>query len=114
VGHGQGLTFSAIYIGDAGGQVLFEAQWPAGEVVRNPALLDRSGLMLLRAAYAEHRWVGRVVGVEEDIEILERMLDEARIRGTVPWPDLWHRAERQVADQWAAIAALADELAHRA
>jgi hypothetical protein len=55
-----------------------------------------------------------VVGVEEDIEILERMLDEARIRGTVPRPGLWQRAERQVAEQWAAIAALADELAHRA
>jgi hypothetical protein len=114
VGLGQGLTFSAIYVGDAGGQVLFDPQWPAEEVVRDPALLDRYGLMLLAAAYAEHRWTGRVVGVEDDIEVLATMLDEARIRGTVPRPDLWRRAERQVAERWAAIAALADELAHHA
>jgi hypothetical protein len=114
VGHRQGLTFSAIYVGDAGGQVLFDSQWPPEKVVRDPALLDRYGLMLLAAAYAEHRWAGRVVGVEEDIEILERMLDEARLRGTVPRPDLWRRAEREVAELWSAIAALADELAHRA
>jgi hypothetical protein len=113
VGLHQGLTFSAIYVGDAGGQVLFDPQWPAEEVVRDPALLDRYGLMLLAAAFAEQRWAGRVVGVEHDIEVLERMLDEARIRGTVPRPDLWRRTETQVAEQWTAIAGLADELASR-
>jgi hypothetical protein len=114
VGHRQGLTFSAIYVGDAGGQVLFDRQWSPEEVVRDPALLDRYGLMLLAAAFAEQRHAGRVVGVEEDIEILERMLDAARIRGTAPRLDLWRRTEAQVAEQWPAIAALAEELVHRA
>jgi hypothetical protein len=113
VGHRQGLTFSAIYVGDAGGQVLFDRQWSPEEVVRDPALLDRYGLMLLAAAYAEQRHAGRVVGVEQDIEILERMLDAARARGTAARPDLWRRTETQVAEQWPAIAALADELVHR-
>ena len=114
VGHRQGLTFSVIYVGDAGGQVIFDEQWSPEQVVRDPSILDRYGLMLLAAAYAEQRFAGRVVGVEQDIEILERMLDEARLRGTAPRPDLWRRTETQVADHWSAIAALADELVHRA
>jgi hypothetical protein len=114
VGHRQGLTFGVIYVGDAGGQVVFDPQWDPEEVVRDPSLLDRYGLMLLAAAFAEQRHAGRVVGVEQDIEILERMLDEGRIRGTAPRPDLWRRTEAQVADHWPAIVALADELIHRA
>lgn len=114
VGHSQGLTFGVIYIGDAGGQVVFDPQWEPEEVVRDPSLLDRYGLMLLAAAFAEQRHAGRVVGVEQDIETLERMLDEAWARGTAPRSDLWRRCEVQVTDQWPAILALADELIHRA
>ena len=114
VGHCNGLTFSAIYLGDAGGQVVFDAQWDPEEVVRDPALLDRYGLMLLAAAFVEQRYAGRVVGVEHDVGVLERMLDEARLRGTAPRPDLWRRTETQVAELWRAIEALADELAHGA
>lgn len=114
VGHRQGLTFGVIYVGDAGGQVVFDPQWEPEEVVRDPSLLDRYALMLLAAAFAEQRHAGRVVGVEQDLEVLERMLDEARVRGTAPRPDLWRRTETQVADHWPAILALADELIHRA
>ncbi len=113
VGHVQGLTFSVIYLGDAGGQVLFDEQWGPEDVVRAAALLDRYGLMVLAAAHAEHRYAGRAVGAQEDVDTLRRMVREARRRGTEPRSDLWRRAEEQVAGHWPAIEALADELVRR-
>ena len=113
VGHAQGLTFSVIYLGDAGGQVLFDLQWDPEEVVREPSLLDRYGLMLLAAAHAERRRAGRVLGALWDVETLRRMLGEARRRGTEPRSGLWARAGAQVAASWPAIEALADELVRR-
>jgi hypothetical protein len=58
VGHRAGLTFGTIHLGDVGGQVLFDAQWGAERVVRDPDPLDRHGLMLLASAYVEQRCVG--------------------------------------------------------
>jgi hypothetical protein len=113
VGHSQGLTFGAIYLGDASGQVLFDEQWAPEAVVRDPALLDRYGLMLLAGGYAEQRHAGRVLGAREDVAILRRMVREARRRGTEPRSDLWGRAEQQVGAHWPAIEALADELVRR-
>jgi hypothetical protein len=113
VGHGQGLTFNVIYVGDASGQVIFDEQWEREAVVRDAELLDRYGLMLLAGGHAEQRFAGGVLGAQMDAETLERMLREARTRGTLPRPGLWERAEREVAEHWAEIAALADELEHR-
>jgi hypothetical protein len=110
VGHHQGLTFGVIYIGDAGGQVLFDAQWDAEAVVRDPDLLDRYGLMLLASFYVEQRCVGELVGAGWDIGILRRMVLAAAERGVEPRADLWRRAERQVRGSWEDIAALATEL----
>jgi hypothetical protein len=113
VGHCQGLTFSVIYLGDASGQVVFDEQWDREAVVRDATLLDRYGLMLLAGGHAEQRHAGGVFGARHDAETLERMLWEARQRGTVPTADLWRRAERLVAAQWPAIASLAEELLGR-
>jgi hypothetical protein len=113
IGHGQGLRFSVIYLGDASGQVLFDEQWDPEEVVRDAALLDRYGLMLLAGAYAEQRYADRVLGAQEDVATLRRMTREARQRGTEPRSDLWRRAEQQVDEHWPAIEALADELVRR-
>src|SRR5687768_9312056 len=113
IGHSQGLTFAVIYVGDVSGQVIFDEQWEREAVVREAELLDRYGLMLLAGGHAEQRYAGGVLGAQQDAETLERMLREARTRGTRPKPGLWERAERAVAEDWPAIAALADELAHR-
>jgi hypothetical protein len=113
VGHAQGLTFGVVYVGDASGQVIFDDQWEREIVVRDAALLDRYGLMLLAGGHAEQRFAGGVVGAQLDAETLERMLREARARGTLPRPGMWERAERQVAECWPAIQALADELERR-
>src|SRR5687767_12599288 len=94
VGHSQGLTFGVIYIGDASGQVIFDDQWKREAVIRDAALLDRYGLMLLAGGYAEQRHSGVVVGAQLDVETLERMLGEASQRGTVSTADLCRRAER--------------------
>jgi hypothetical protein len=113
VGHHQGLTFGVIYIGDAGGQVLFDEQWTADEVLGDPQLLDRYGLMLLAAACAEERCVGSVVGAESDVDTIGRMIVVARERGTHPRVDSWRRAEEQVVEHWREIDLLAGELIHR-
>ena len=113
VGHHQGLIFAVIYVGDASGQVIFDEQWEREAVVRDAALLDRYGLMLLAGGHAEQRRVGGVFGARQDAETLERMLWEARQRGTLPVADLWRRAEELVAVQWPGIEALAEELLHR-
>jgi hypothetical protein len=112
IGHHQGLTFDVIYVGDASGQIIFDEQWEREAVVRDAALVDRYGLMLLAGGHAEQRHFGGVRGARQDDEILARMQWEARQRGTVLASQLWRRAEQQVAEQWAAIEALADELAH--
>ncbi|TAK24402.1 MAG: hypothetical protein EPO26_06145 [Chloroflexota bacterium] len=113
VGHSLGLTFGVIYVGDASGQIIFDEQWDREMVVHDADLLDRYGLMLLAGGHAEQRYVGGVFGAQRDGEILERMLAEARRRGTMPIANLWQRAERQVAERWTAIEALADELENR-
>jgi hypothetical protein len=113
VGHHQGLTFGVIYIGDVGGEVLFDAQWSADEVLGNADLLDRYDLMLLASAYVEQRCLGTVVGADSDIDTLERMIEVAEERGVEPRADLWRRAEQQVAEHWGEIDALAGELIHR-
>src|SRR5688500_9794352 len=110
VGHHHGLPFGVIYLGDLGGQVLFDAQWDAAVVVRDPALLDRYGLLLVASACVEHRCVGKLVGAEWDVATMRRMMRAAEQRGVVPRPDLWRRAQREVHDRWAEIFALATEL----
>jgi hypothetical protein len=110
VGHHAGLTFSAIYVGDASGQVVFDDQWDRETVVRDADLLDRYGLMLLAGGHAEQRGFGSVRGAGRDGEALTGMLRDARAYGTHPRPDLWRRSEQQVAEHWAGVAALADEL----
>ena len=112
IGHGQGLTFGVIYVGDASGQVIFDAQWEREAVVRDADLLDRYGLMLLAGRHAEQRHSGEVLGAQQDDETLERMLREARAWGPLPRAALWQRAEQQVAEHWPGIEALADELSH--
>jgi hypothetical protein len=102
-----------IYLGDAGGQVLFDEQWDPEEVVRDAALLDRYGLMLLAGGYAERRYADRVLGAQEDAATLRRMTRAARRRGTQPRSGLWGRAAQQVGEHWAAIEALAQELVRR-
>jgi hypothetical protein len=69
--------------------------------------------MLLAGGYAEQRYGHRVIGAQEDVDILRRMVHEARRRGTTPRADLWGRAERQVDEHWPAIEALAQELIQR-
>lgn len=114
IGHQQHLTFSVIYIGEAGGQVIFDEQWEREDIVRDPALLDRYGLMLLAAGFAEQRYAGGVVGAGDDVAILGRMQVEARSRGVQPLaPDLWGRTDRQLDEVWPSIEALADELLQR-
>jgi hypothetical protein len=113
VGHGQGLRFSRIYIGDAGGRVVFEDQWSEDAVLGDAELLDRYALMLLAATSAELRHTGTVVGATGDIAALTWLLRRARDRGTVPRRDRWRRADAEAARRWPAIAAVADELAHR-
>jgi hypothetical protein len=113
VGHHQGLALAVIYVGDASGQVIFDRQWGGEAVVRDADLLDRYGLMLLAGGLAEQRGFGGVRGAQQDAETLERMLREARRWGTLPRPGLWPRAEQQVAEHWAGVEALADELEHR-
>jgi hypothetical protein len=93
--------------------VLFDAQWDPEAVVRDAGLLDRYGLMLLASAYVERRCVGELVGAEWDIATTQRMIGAAEQRGVEPRPDLWRRAEREVAERWADIGALATELVHR-
>jgi hypothetical protein len=113
VGLAQGLTFGVIYLGDASGQVIFDEQWHAEEVVRDPAVLDRYALMLLAGGYAEQRYANRVLGAQDDVGVLRRMTRAARRRGTAPRSDPWGRAAQQVDAHWPAIEALADELVRR-
>jgi hypothetical protein len=113
IGHAQGLRFSRIYLGDAGGRVVFDDQWSEDAVLADPALLDRYALMLLAATSAELRHTGTVVGATGDIATLAWLLERARDRGTVPRDGRWRRADAEAAQHWPAIAAVADELAHR-
>jgi hypothetical protein len=113
VGHRLGLTCEVIHVGDASGQVIFEEQWAPESVVRDAGLLDRYALMLLAGGHAERRYSGRVHGAQQDVETLERMLWEARRRGTVPNADPGRRSGQLVVERWAAIETLADELLHR-
>jgi hypothetical protein len=113
VGHHQGLRFSRIYIGDAGGQLVLDDQWPEEAVLWDPDLLDRYALMLLGGACAAWRERGTVVGARIDVAALTWLLSEARARGTVPRPDRWRRAAVEVARRWGAVQAVADELEHR-
>jgi hypothetical protein len=113
VGRAHGLRFSRVYLGDASGQVVFDEQWDEATVLGDPGLLDRYALMLLAGAAAEWRHAGVVLGATGDIAALCWLLARARARGTAPRADRWRRAAAQVAGQWPAIAALADELAHR-
>ena|SRR5579884_1586241 len=113
VGHHQGLTFGVVYVGDVGGQVLFDAQWKAEDVLHDPDLLDRYGLMLLAPVYVEQRRRSGVLGAGSDVATLARMIGVAERTGVEPRADVWERAERQVAERWDDIEALADELIHR-
>jgi hypothetical protein len=110
VGHHQGLTFGVIYLGDLGGQVLFDAQWDAEVVVRDPDLLDRYAMMLVASAHVERRCVGKLVGAEWDVATMRRMVGAAEQRGVTPRPELWRRAQREVHDRWPEICALATEI----
>jgi hypothetical protein len=113
IGHARGLTFEVIYIGDWSGQILFDEQWEPESVVRDADVLDQYALMPLAGARAEQRYAGDAHGDQQDAKTLECMVREARVRGTLPRPGLWQRAEEVVAADWAAIEALAEELVHR-
>jgi hypothetical protein len=113
VGHAQGLRFSRVYVGDAGGRVVFDDQWSEEAVLGDAGLLDRYALMLLAATSAEVRHSGTVVGATGDIVALAWLLRRARERGTSPRPDRWRRADAEVGRHWPAIEAVADELTHR-
>jgi hypothetical protein len=113
VGQAQGLRLGRILVGDASGQVVFDEQWSEDAVLRDAGLLDRYALMLLAATAAEWRHTGTVVGATSDLAALAGLLSRARDRGTVPRPDRWRRADAEATRQWAAIEAVADELAHR-
>jgi hypothetical protein len=113
VGHAQGLRFSRIYIGDAGGRVVFDHQWSEDTVLGDAELLDRYALMLLAATSAEFRHTGTVVGASGDIVALTWLLRRARERGAVPRSDRWRRADAEAVRHWPAITAVADELAYR-
>jgi hypothetical protein len=113
VGHAQGLRFSRIYVGDASGRVVFDAQGSEDAVLGDAGLLDRYALMLLAATSAEFRHTGRVVGATGDMAALTWLLRRARERGTVARRDRWRRADAETARRWPAIAAVAHELAYR-
>ena len=113
VGHAQGLRFSRIYIGDTSGQVVFDQQWSEDAVLGDADVLDRYAMMLLAGTVAEWRRTGAVAGATGDVAALAWLLRGARERGTVPRLDRWRRADAETARLWPAIAAVADELAHR-
>jgi hypothetical protein len=69
--------------------------------------------MLLAGGHAEQRGFGSVRGAANDDEALTSLLRDARAQGTRPRPGLWRRSEQQVAEHWAGVEALADEIEHR-
>lgn len=111
VGHYHGLHPSHIYVGQTGGQVIFD---DAGtDVLLDRAVLDRYVLMLLAGPSAEWRRTGTIVGATGDLAALTWLLQSARARGTRPEGARWRRATAEVVRHWSTIEAIGDELVHR-